>query len=453
VLLVLAAGWWVFVFVVGRIGTGIPSFDIYASSYPNIVYALRSLRYGHGFFWNPFQNCGQPFPPATAISAFYPLNLVFLGFDADRGLIVIAFVHLALAAVGTYTLCREIGLGRAAALCGAISFELGYYLPAFALWHPVPILGSLVWLPWALLWCERGLRAPNLRAGLWLGIVLALSLLAAFPQNTLFIYQVILLRMMWEVTVRRRRAVLNAAGVLTLGLLLAPAMGAVQLLPASEFAVRSVRGHQLQLGDLAPYGLLDWTALRKVLATRDYPIWLGWPAPIVFAALTPLAFVTRATRRQALFYAIVCALFVALAIDGPVLRLYLSLPLGGTFRMPSRFLWVAGFGACMLTALGAEAIVHAPADARLRLPLLVLLGAGALWLLGGTRPPRQELWALAGLALVAAFASRPHAGDPPGLTAAGVVLVVAGLMLYAAQLPKWLTYADGAALLAPMRLS
>src|SRR5262249_10212505 len=116
-LLVLAAGWWVFGYMAPH-REGIPSFDIYASSYPNIVYALHSLREGYGLLWNPLQNCGQPFPPATALSAFYPLHLVFLVVDVDRGVRVIAFLHLVLAALGTYLLCREIGLGRPAAFCG-----------------------------------------------------------------------------------------------------------------------------------------------------------------------------------------------------------------------------------------------------------------------------------------------------------------------------------------------
>ena len=97
-------------------------------------------------------------------------------------------------------------------------------------------------------------------------------------------------------------------------------------------------------------------------------------------------------RRQASFYAVVVAVFVVLAIDGPALRLYLQLPLGRTFRMPARFLWVAGFAGSILIALGAQALLDAPAGARERLLLLVLLGAGAvsLWLLAGTSPPRPR---------------------------------------------------------------
>src|SRR5262249_25887888 len=48
-LLVLAAGWWVFGYIAPRPECSrIPSYVIYPSSSRNIVYALRSLRDGHG---------------------------------------------------------------------------------------------------------------------------------------------------------------------------------------------------------------------------------------------------------------------------------------------------------------------------------------------------------------------------------------------------------------------
>src|SRR5262245_50668430 len=323
-LLVLAAGWWVFGYMARRPeGAGIPSFDIYASSYPNIVYALRSLREGHGLLWNPLQNCGQPFPPATALSAFYPLHLVFLIADVDRGVLVIAFLHLVLAALGTYLLCREIGLCRPAAFCGAISLELGNHLCWLAGWHPIPILGALVWLPWALLWCERILRSPTRRAGCWLAIVLALSLLAAFPQNTLFIYQLLALRIAWEAVTVGPQPVVRASGVLALGLLLPLPLAAAQLVPGTEFAARSLRDHRLALTEMRPgRPLFDWTEFRQAIAQRTYHF---WPGSIVFAALAPLAVAARATRRQAALYALVVAVSVALAVDGPVLRASLHL--------------------------------------------------------------------------------------------------------------------------------
>jgi hypothetical protein len=445
VLLVLVAGWWVFGYTATRGNAGVPSYDIYASFYPNVVYALRSLRAGHGFLWNPLQNCGQPFPPATLFGAFYPLNLVFLVLDVDHGVLAITFLHLVLAGLGIYWLCRELGLGRPAAFCGAISLELGGHLSWLAGWHPM-ILGSFVWLPWALLWCERALRAPTRRAGLWLGVVLALSLLAAYPQNTMFIYEVLALRIVWEAVTAGRSAVLRASGVLALGLLLPLALAAAQLLPAAEFAARSVRGRKLQLSEMRfGHPLFDWTEFRKAVAGRSYNF---WPGSIVFAALAPLAMATRATRRQAVFYALVLAVAVALAIDGPVLRVYLYTPFGRTFRFPERRLWIAGFGAAMLTALGAEALAGASTGGRVVRPLLVLAGAALLWGLGGTRPPLPELCAVASLALLAALAPLPRsAGEGSLATAVAVAAVVATFTLLASRYTLF-TYVDGRALLA-----
>src|SRR5437763_374511 len=142
VLIVSVAAWWVFGWVDGHRGKLIPSYDIYGAFYPNFVYALQSARAGHGLLWNPFQNCGQPFLPATLLGPFYPLHVVFLLFGLDRGLSIVTCVHLVVAGVGTYLLCREIGLGCAAALTGALAFELCWPITQLAGWQPVTILGA-----------------------------------------------------------------------------------------------------------------------------------------------------------------------------------------------------------------------------------------------------------------------------------------------------------------------
>jgi hypothetical protein len=144
----------------------------------------------------------------------------------------------------------------------------------------------------------------------------------------------------------------------------------------------------------------------------------------------------------------VVALYVALAIDGPVLRAYLHMPFGRTFRFPDRRLWIAGFGAAMLTALGAEALARAPTGGRVGRPLLVLAGAALLWGLGGTRPPLPELCAVAALALLAALAPLPRtAGDGSLAMAVAVAAVVASFTLFASRY-AFFTYLDGRALLA-----
>src|SRR5262249_12516229 len=78
------------------------------------------------------------------------------------------------------------------------------------------------------------------------------------------------------------------------------------------------------------------------------------------------------------------------------------------FRLPARFLWVASFGACMLTGLGVDAVARPAHRWRVELPVLAVLGAGAFWLVAGSGPIRKpEVWAVAGLACAAALAMRP----------------------------------------------
>ncbi len=456
VVLLGAASWWVFGHMVGRLGRGVASYDIYNAFYPNAVYALRSLRTGHGLEWIAEQNCGQPFLPSTLLAPFYPLNLVVLVAGADQGVLVAAAIHLALAGVGMYLLCREIGLGRVAALCGALSFQLGNHLIHLAAWLPVAILGSFVWLPFALLCCERVLRAPSLRGGVWLGIFLTLSVLGGYPQMTLFLYQMIVLRTAWEVVTRGVRPTLRAAGALSLGCLLPLALGAAQLVPAMEFAAHSYRARLLRLDEMAPgQTFVDWQRFREALATREWHI--GRSYPVLFAALAPVALLCRATRRQAGFYACVAALFTVLAIDGPLQRAYLTLPLGSLFRLPMRLLFLASFAAHMLIALGADALLRPSAGWVGRdvqrppprwLPALALAGAAALWLLQATPPPGSELLAMAALLLVATAAAWPDPSATRWRPALGLTLalLVGASALFVSRLVL-LGYADGAALL------
>src|SRR5262249_56576192 len=114
---------------------------------------------------------------------------------------------------------------------------------------------------------------------------------------------------------------------------------------------------------------------------------------VPFAALAPLGFAAGGSRRQAAFHALVVVLFSALAVEGPILRLYLALPMGRIFRLPARFLWVASFGACMLTGLGVDAVARPAHRWRVELPVLAVLGPGPVWLLPRAGPrPRPELW-------------------------------------------------------------
>src|SRR6476659_5199482 len=87
---------------------GLPHFDTYAYFVPNARYAAESLSRGHGLLWNRLQNCGQPFFAISPVGLLYPPHVAALLLDPHRALRALFFLHLVLAGVGMYGLCRTL---------------------------------------------------------------------------------------------------------------------------------------------------------------------------------------------------------------------------------------------------------------------------------------------------------------------------------------------------------
>jgi hypothetical protein len=322
--------------------------DIYGAQYPMLAYFWQSLRQGHGMLWNPFQSCGEPTIPATPPGTLYPLNLVFLVVGLDRGYPVLAALHLMVGGLSVYQLCRGYGLPAPAALTGAFAFQFGWPASHLATWLPTSNLGAYVWLPTAMLLLERILVAPTAKRAVGLGVTLTLSLLAGCPQMTLFCYQVLALRVVWQLLTAPASLDARSIAAVAFGFALPACLGAVQLVPSLEHGALSVRSYALSDADIAHEGS-PWRGLTAGLG-------LGVAAPaIVFASVTLVGLVWFLRRRRhiAAFYGLVLAIYVALALQTPLLDLYQALPLGRLFRNPARFLWVAEFAIAILVGFGA----------------------------------------------------------------------------------------------------
>ncbi|TMA34516.1 MAG: YfhO family protein, partial [Deltaproteobacteria bacterium] len=413
-----------------------PAHDVYAYFYPNMLYARDRVRDGgRGLFWNPFQNCGQPFFPFSGL--VYPPHLLFLVLTGDRALRAGLFFDLVVAGAFAYGLCRELGAGTLAALCGALAFQLGNATVALAAWAPF-MVAPYVWIPAAMFFCERSLRAPSVREGVGLAVVLAVALLSAWPQTVFFAYQLVGLRILWEVATRRRglsRTAILTAGV---GLLLAPLLAAVQLAPALEVATASVRNAPLRLQEIAPMGFLDWGRVRFAVALRD-----GARQPFVLAPclLAGAALLGASTRRRALFYLLAGVLYFVLALgpNTPVFQAYTKLPLGSVFRDPGRFMWLASFSLAVLTGLGVDAVLlRRRAERWARHAGLAAVGASlaGFWLLAGNGLRPLE-WTAAGLALVGGVMASAGTGFR---RAAGALLLGALVVNLVAAPPKTWEY-------------
>lgn len=355
--LLLAVGAAAFYVVGSRLGEragGWPAFDVYGYFYPNILYALGSLSAGHGLLWNPYQNCGQPFFAISSVGLLYPPNALFLLLEPSTALRAVLWSNLVVGGLGAWALARELGLDRPAALAGSLAFMLGGTTVGLTVWTPT-VQGAYVWMPAALLFCERLVRTGRLREGLWLGVVLAMALLPGHPQFVVFSCALVCLRLAWSLgDSSERRHSGPAAGGIALALLLMLLLTAVQYLPAVEVAAESVRGAAGPEippgGRMTLHGLGLGVRLHSVLA----------PFTVVPGFVAGAALANRKRRRAAWFYTLAAGLFLVLAFGEvtPLGRLYAATPLGGAFRMPMRFAYVTGFCLSVLMGIAAEALIR-----------------------------------------------------------------------------------------------
>ena len=171
---VCAAAVYLVGFCLGEGRPGQLAFDVYGYFYPNMLYALRRLAAGGGgLLWNPFQNCGQPFFGITETALLYPLNVFFLSCRRRSSRCGPCCSPTWSSAAWGRTLSHGSSpSARPAPSDAALAFLLGSAAYHMTTWMPT-VQAPYVWLPVAMLCCERLLRAPRLTGALLLGASLA----------------------------------------------------------------------------------------------------------------------------------------------------------------------------------------------------------------------------------------------------------------------------------------
>lgn len=404
-----------------------PAQDVYAYFLPNAVHAVRSFwDGGRGLLWNPYQSCGQPFLANTEVGLFYPPHLVFLLFDANTAVHVVLIFNMVAGATGMYLLARELGLSVVAAVGGALVYELGDPMGQLISWSPMHS-GPWTWVPWALLFCERLLRRANGRDVVGLAIALGLQLVAGFVLVAVLTYQLIGLRVVWELVTRWRARPISGALAVLAGLACGAFLVAIQLLPAAELVGQSSR-----ITGSVWMKPMDLAAIAARTARRGPPFPF-MAAPLLLAGL---ALATPMLRRVTAFYVVVGLLFALLALgaETPLFALYTQLPfLGATVRNHVRLFWITGFCMAMLTALSLEGLHRGRENGHGLAPLLTVLIAALLFVLapGGLR--WTETLAVVGIVTVVLAAT---IGLVPRRPAVWVVVCLVAFNLAAVPL-RW----------------
>ncbi len=360
--------------------------------YPWDVLARQLLHAGTFPAWNPYAFAGTPLFGNFQVAWASPFSLPLWLLPLSYGLGLAAAIKLWLAGFGTYLLVRELRLGFWPALLAAVGFALCAFNVVW-LEHGV-FVSVAAMLPWGLWLAERLVQRGRPSDGLALVVVAAVIQTGGHPGTQLHVVTAIVMY-----TLVRTIAIAGASrgdrlrrlGVVLAAIAVGSLLSAVVLLPTQDASQETVgvwiREHHPNIfpGSRMPPGVL-----RSAL----FPDWWGRPEGIEL----PTA---PANFRERTLYAGAIPLVLAL----------LALVTPGAWRRKAPFV--------LLAALGASVAVRTPLQAAvMRLPVfssvqnqrILLWFVFAIPVLGAfglqsvlTRPRQRRVWAVVGIALLAAL--------------------------------------------------
>ncbi len=363
------------------------NYDDFIYYSPTFTYAFGELRAGRFPLWNPYQHAGTPFFATAQHLLLYPLNVLYLLLPTPQAMAGTTLLHLVLALLFTFALARTIGLSVAAGATAAVAYGFSTTLAAL-IYLPHHLYGA-VWIPLLLALVHRVVCGPRrLAAAIGLGAAAATQYLGSYPMFCLFSAYACAGYALWLLVGRWRAAAPaaelgSALTALAAAALLAAALSAPQLLPATELAARSPRAFTaLTIDDIDPYyRAIDPTDVlaSALFPGRDAKIFRPLPhVGIVALALACLAVAHRARRRDAGFFALLAlgSGLIGLGRHTPLFALYYHLPTANWFRIPDRFYVLTALGLALLAGIGADWLLRR-ARAWARRALSVALPAAA----------------------------------------------------------------------------
>jgi hypothetical protein len=335
--------------------------DIYLYYYPVYQILYGFVQEGALPTWNPYQLTGIPGLASLQAGFFYPPHLLYFVLPGNVALAVLGVSHLVLVALSTAALVRRLGLLWPAAAIAAVAVAMRGKYPLM-LFFP-NMLEAAAWLPLGALAVLSIARGGGGRPMGMLALCAVLSLLAGYPQVTVYLFYAWGALLLVFLLSERRSAseCVRAGGWTALALALGALMASVQLLPGIELAREGTRSP----GGLERAAMLPWawpgrSFLRAARAALEVPFPV-MPLSLggVVAVLLPTCLLTRRHRVLA-FGSLALALTIVLFAMGPVTGLFdwfLALPTLSWFRFPKRAVFVADFCLSLGLAVAVQSLL------------------------------------------------------------------------------------------------
>lgn len=389
--------------------------------YPVRNFAAVSVAAGELPLWNPFTFNGMPFQADIQTALFYLPNLLLTLFVRDGQLSfywleIATIAHYVVAAVCMFLLMRSFGFERPYAFFSGLVYGLSGFMIVHAIHHVV--ISQVAWLPLIVLLFRNAMLRRSVAHTVAGGLVLGHSVLAGFPQLSLYIFFFLFLYFLFEYIVSLKLGgFIASTSMLTVAagtIVLALGVTALQLLPTIELSSLSQRAEityekslegSLTLGQLVTlvmptfYGASSAQGSTYWGAGAHWHYWetctyIGIPA-LVFT-IVGITLIRR-DRYVAFFFGILLfALLYALGDSFVLHKLFFHVVPGfSTFRNPGRMALLFSFAAAFLSAHGLRATVEWMLQDRKKFQRLIYavgVGGVLVWIfahLGFLQPPAE----------------------------------------------------------------
>lgn len=163
--------------------------DFIEQYYPGKFMASVMLSKGLFPFWNPFVFSGVPFFADLQIAVLYPFNFVLQFFVKNDKLSALAIqntnvIHYLLTSVFTFYLAKHFKLSGLFSTLSALLFTYSSYMMIHMMHQP--LVEAATWFPLFFLLWLKFTDTKNYFYAILAGLVMALCVLAGYPQVPFF---------------------------------------------------------------------------------------------------------------------------------------------------------------------------------------------------------------------------------------------------------------------------
>lgn len=358
------------------------------------------MKYGELPIWDPYILSGIPFIDAMHSIIFYPTSILKYLIPLHRSIGYGFILHIFLAGVFMYYFLSTLKLGKMACWLGALSYMFAPTFVTFVYAGHDAKMFVIALLPLQFAFLEKGFQTQRLFYFSLLGGVVGLSILSSHVQMTyLALWGVgayFLFRLFCLIKETKEKAALaRVVGFFLLAMVVALALGAVQLVPpyiyAKQFSVRGT-AQKTSFEHAVSWSLHPEEVVSLVVP--EFGNWLDhyWGrnpfklnseyVGIVALFFAVLALVYQRNRRVWFLLAVVfLSIIYALGAHTFFFKaFYWIIPGVKLFRAPGMIAFYFSFAICVLGAIGCDFLLNSGLDRRGKARLAKGLGiVGLVW--------------------------------------------------------------------------